>query len=355
MLSLKKLYRPTFLLVALLTLGLLLAACGADEANGPTEGGLPGEGQTIRVAMPTWDTAWFHSWVVFRLTEELGYAVLPPAELDNALFYTSVAEGDIEFWADGWLPLHNSFIEPVMDRIEVAGTLLQAGALQGYLIDKATADAYNITSLDDFKDPEIRALFDADNSGRANLTGCNPGWGCELVIEHHLDAYGLRDHIDHDQGLYSVLMADTVARYRAGESIFFYTWTPNWTIVELVPGVDVVWIEAPFPSLPADQVEFQDATSLSGVLGCVSDPCEMGFPGNDIAIIANREWLAENPAMARLFDLIEVPLLDIAAQNALMIDGEDDLTDIIRHADEWIADNRDLVDGWLAEALAADN
>jgi glycine betaine/proline transport system substrate-binding protein len=79
----------------------------------------------------------------------------------------------------------------------------------------------------------------------------------------------------------------------------------------------------------------------------------MGFPGNDMAIIANGEWLAENPALERLFDLVEIPLLDIAAQNARMIEGEDDLTDIIRHADEWIADNRDTVDGWLAEALAA--
>ncbi|MFD2883893.1 hypothetical protein ACFS4T_19240 [Pseudomonas lini] len=23
------------------------------------------------------------------------------------------------------------------------------------------------------------------------MTGCNPGWGCELIIAHHMKAYGL--------------------------------------------------------------------------------------------------------------------------------------------------------------------
>jgi glycine betaine/proline transport system substrate-binding protein len=324
-----------------------------EPMDEPEETMLPGEGQQLNVAMPTWDTAYFQSWVVFNLVEELGYEVGSPDILDNPLFYTSLAEGDLHFWADGWIPLHNSFLEPVADRVEIAGTIVQAGALQGYLIDKATADEYGITSLEDFRDPEIAALFDTDGNGRANLTGCDPGWGCELVIEHHLDAYDLRDYIEHDQGLYSVLMADTVSRYQAGEPIFFYTWTPNWTIVELVPGEDVVWIQVPFPSLPADQVEFEDATTLEGVMGCVADPCAMGFPGNDMAIVANSAWLSENPAVARLFELVEIPLLDIAEQNALMIDGEDDDADIMRHADEWIEANRDLVNSWLAEAMAA--
>ncbi len=324
-----------------------------EPTEEPVEVALPGEGQRLNVAMPTWDTAYFQSWVVFRLAEELGYEVGSPDILDNPLFYTSVAEGDLDFWADGWVPLHNTFLEPVSDRVEIAGTLVQAGALQGYLIDKATAEEYGITNLEDFRDPEIAALFDTTGNGQANLTGCDPGWGCELVIEHHLDAYDLRDHIEHDQGLYSVLMADTVSRYQAGEPIFFYTWTPNWTIVELVPDEDVVWIEVPFPSLPDDQADFEDATVLDGVLGCVSDPCEMGFPGNDMTIVANSAWLSENPALERLLSLVEIPLLDIAEQNALMIDGEDSDEDILRHADEWIEANRDLVDSWLEEAMAA--
>jgi glycine betaine/proline transport system substrate-binding protein len=325
----------------------------AAEEAAAEEAALPGEGQTLNVGLPTWDTGWFQNWVVFLLAEELGYEISEPNVLENPAFYTSVATGDLDFWSSGWLPLHNTFVEPVADQVAVAGTLVQAGALQGYLIDQATADEYGITNLEDFKDPEIAALFDTDDNGLANLTGCNPGWGCELVIEHHLDVYELRDAIEHDQGTYSALMADTIARYEAGEPIFFYTWTPNWTIVELVPGEDVVWIEVPFPDLPEDQAQFEDATQVAGVDGCVSDPCEMGFPGNDLAIIANQEWLDENPALAELFDSVEIPLLDIASQNARLLEGEDSEEEIIGHAEEWIAENQERVDEWLQEARSA--
>ncbi|WP_432288488.1 glycine betaine ABC transporter substrate-binding protein [Aminobacter sp. BA135] len=39
-----------------------------------------------------------------------------------------------------------------------------------------------------------------DGNGKADLYGCEPGWGCERVIEHQLDAYGLRDTVEEKQG-----------------------------------------------------------------------------------------------------------------------------------------------------------
>ncbi len=40
-------------------------------------------------------------------------------------------------------------------------------------------------------------------------------------------------------------MASALAEYNAGEPIFFYTWSPNWTIFKLKPGKDVVWMNVP--------------------------------------------------------------------------------------------------------------
>jgi glycine betaine/proline transport system substrate-binding protein len=37
-------------------------------------------------------------------------------------------------------------------------------------------------------------------------------------------------------------MADAVARFKEGK-LFFYTWTPNWTVGLLKPGKDVVWLK----------------------------------------------------------------------------------------------------------------
>ena len=98
-------------------------------------------------------------------------------------------------------------------KLEKVGVII-ADALQSYQIDKKTADQYKITNLEQLKNPKIAKLFDSDGDGKANLTGCNPGWGCELVIEHQLDAYKLRDTIEHDQGNYDVLLAATLGRYK---------------------------------------------------------------------------------------------------------------------------------------------
>ena len=89
--------------------------------------------------------------------------------------------------------------------------------------------------------------------GKADLTGCNPGWGCEAVIEHQLTAFKLRDNVTHTQGAYAALMADTIARYRQGHPILYYTWFPYWVGGVLRPGHDVVWLEVPFSSLPGEQ------------------------------------------------------------------------------------------------------
>jgi glycine betaine/proline transport system substrate-binding protein len=316
---------------------------------------MPGEGKSAQPARPTWDTGWFHTAIYMQALEELDYEVEDPQTLDNPIFYQAVAQGDVDFWVDGWFPLHNTYTEQpgFQEAATVLGYVVENGALQGYLIDKKTAEAEGIDNLEDLKNPEVAELFDADGDGKADMVACPPGWGCELVIEHQMDAYELRDTVNTIKAAYPASMADAMARYEQGEPILFYTWTPNWTVALLEPGTDVVWIEVPFPALPPDQEQFADATVVEGVEGCVEDPCEMGWPGNDIRPVANNEFLEENPAVQKLLEVMEIPLDDIFAQNALMYQGEDSEEDIQRHAEEWIENNRDQVDQWLEEARAA--
>ncbi|MER9357571.1 hypothetical protein NKI61_30590 [Mesorhizobium sp. M0514] len=80
------------------------------------------------------------------------------------------------------------------------------------MIDKKTADAHGIKVIEQFADPAIVKLFDADGSGKAALYGCDPGWGCERVIEHQLDAYNLRKTVKHKQGSYTAIIGDAIER-----------------------------------------------------------------------------------------------------------------------------------------------
>jgi len=78
-----------------------------------------------------------------------------------------------------------------------------------------------------------------------------------------------------------------------------------------------------------------------------------GFTPADIRVVANNEFLAANPAAEALFEAVEIPASDIAAQNLEMNDGADTQQDIEQQASDWIEANRDQVNTWLDAARAA--
>ena len=303
----------------------------------------------VRMARPTWDTGWFQAEVYGLLLERLGYRVEGPVTMVNAEFYAAVAAGEVDLWASGWFPLHDSHIEEV-DSVEVVGTQVDDGALQGYFVDAATAEAYGITNLGDLADPAVAGLFDHDGDGRADLVGCEVGWSCAATIDHHLSAYGLTGTVEHVQGDYSPLITETLARHRAGQPVLYYTWTPNWTVGVMVPGRDAVWLEVPFPSLPADQASALGRTAIAGIDGCANDPCQTGWPPNDIRVVANSDFLDANPSVRRLLEQVVIPLEDISAQNVRMVQLGGDPQDIRRHAEEWIEANLAEVTRWIETA-----
>ncbi|HLS68533.1 MAG TPA: glycine betaine/L-proline ABC transporter substrate-binding protein ProX [Kiloniellales bacterium] len=310
---------------------------------------LPGEGVVVKPVFQALLEERFQEYIVLIGLERLGYEIEEPLIVSIPAAHLSVAQGDRTLYVTHWNPLHRQFLEGAgAEQIWQAGvdsgTYTVTGAMQGYLIDKKTADDYGITNLEQFKDPEIASLFDINNDGRADLTGCKPGWGCEAMVDHHLSAYELEDVIEHHKGDYFIQMADTIARYRQGEPIFYYTWTPLWLSGELVPGEDVEWLEVPFTSLPDQDGEVDTL---------LPDGRNLGFEVNEINIVANREFVESNPAAKRFMELVQIPINDISAENLLIQQGEDSLEEIRAHAEQWIEANAETFDGWLAEARAA--
>ncbi len=329
-------FKPLF--AATLGLGLALGA-GPALAND-----MPGKGVEIRPVMAPQLGEFFQHRILFRALSDLGYEIADPQEVEYQTIHLALGGGDGDFTAVHWNELHHNFFE------EAGGTgvmtkvgLLVEGALQGYLIDKASYDG-GITNLGDLKDAAVAAKFDADGDGKADLAGCVPGWGCEKVIEHQLTEFGLRDTVAHNQGAYDAIIADTIARNSAGEPILYYTWTPYWVSGALVPGEDVEWLAVPYTSLPDGQ---EGETSFKGK--------NLGFAVDSIRVIARNDFLAENPAAAKLFEVAKISINDISAQNKLIADGEDDSDDIDKHVDAWIKANQAAYDGWLEAARAAAN
>jgi glycine betaine/proline transport system substrate-binding protein len=260
----------------------------------------------------------------------------------------------VDYWTNGWFPMHNAQTpNDFAEKAQKIGYVVKAGGLQGYLVSKKEVEKFGIKSLDDFKRPEVKEAFDSNGDGKADLTACPPGWGCEKVIGHHLDVYELEDHINPVKAAYEAGMASALGDYKSGKPVFFYTWTPNWTVYKFKPGEDVMWINVPEIKPTEAQAEAEDRMTVAGVDGAVSDPVKLGFVVSDIMVVANKDFLDKNPAAAKFLEVFNLPLSDINAQNTLMNEGQKSEKDIERHAAEWISKNQDKWNGWLDEARKA--
>ena len=297
---------------------------------------------TIRSAYNTgWVEELFQTKVVNIGLEKLGYKVEKPKQIDYPAIYISIGNGDLDYSVVYYQPGHNKFFENAggEEKLEKVGNLTPNGN-SGYQIDKKTADKYNITNIEQLKDSEIAKLFDSDKDGKANLVGCNPGWACELTIDHHLQAYELEDTVEHNRGQYTVLLADAVTRYQKGEPIIYYAYNPHWISAVLKPGEDVVWLEVPFTSLPKSMGNLTEKdTSVDGK--------NLGLPKVYQGIVANKKFLENNPVAKKWFELVEISVADMNAESLRIKNGEDQPEDILRHAQEWVKNNQQQYDSWL--------
>ena len=318
-----------------LTAAALCAHASADK---------PGEGVKVTPIFPSIAEERFRGEVAMEGLRELGYKVQEPKETEYGVMMVALANGDADFTVHLWDKLHDKFYRQAGgDDVMVKAGDIMPGVLQGYLIDKKTAEAHNIKYITDMKKPEIAKLFDTDGDGKADMTGCNPGWGCELVIDHHMKAYDLGKSIKVNQGSYFALMADTITRYKEGKPIFYFTWVPQWIATVLVEDKDVVWLEVPKTDLPDGNNDVD--TMYKGK--------NLGFAVDKVEAVVNKEFAEENPAALKFHSVMQISTADESAQNLRMQQGEKKPADITRHAKEWVAAHRQQFDEWLKAARAA--
>lgn len=321
-------------------LAALIAATALNAAD------LPGKGVKVNAMHSPIVEEKFQTVIMNKALERLGYDVQPIKEVAYAVIYQTIKQSTdpktIDYTAVNWSPLHKSMFEKAggNDKLFREGSYVD-GCAQGYLIDKKTAEKHGIKYINDLDDPKIAKLFDSNGDGKADLAGCNPGWGCEKVIEHQLDAFKLRDNITHNQGEYSAIIAETIAKYKKGEPILYYTWTPYWVSGVLVPGRDTVWLQVTHSAHP------------NGGDTKLPNGANYGFNVNSMKIVASHHVGKNHPAAAKLFEIAKLSVNDVSAENMLVSKGENKTSDVKRHADAWIKSHQETFNGWIEAAKAA--
>ncbi|WP_419927107.1 BMP family ABC transporter substrate-binding protein [Candidatus Poriferisocius sp.] len=384
------------LLAIFLVFGLVAAACGNDDDDEPGAApaeeapaapaeeapaapaeeapadAMPGEGVSVTQARANWTTGYMQAAIYHHLLEELGYEVSEPADLElaPANAYVAMAEGAFDFWVNSWYPNHDPFLNGEMpdgslvnQHVSVVGQQINAGGLEGLLTNKSLVDEHGITTFDQIMNDD--ALFELYESvdpnpgdGVLQVLACIEGWGCKVALDETIELAGYSGRVEQlEAGGYDSLVAEMVSRTESDTPFIGYTWTPSGYVTQLIPGVNVMWL-----AHEADKVHDGStdnpgfAVTAPAALGtdvCTNDPCFLYRNSADIKVTANNDFLVANPAAARLFELVQISVVDVALQNVLYDGGENTTDDVNRHAADWIAANRDAVDAWLAEARAA--
>lgn len=361
---------------------------GGDEAGSDATadagGGTPAPGEGVRITMgrANWSTGYFQSALYRLLLQELGYEVSDPAELElePSSAYVEMAEGRMDFWANGWYPTHFHWLEPelsdgtqVGSHLTIVGEQMIAGGLQGFLVTASFADEFGVYTMDDLN-ADFRALaaFDATDpvpgNGKADIFGCSERWSCEQIIASQI-AFSGWNNLSQVTADYDAMFARAVDAVDDDIPMVAYVWTPSAYFAHLSPGNNVYWMgvdEILDDSNPTG-TEGGEAHSQRGHAGtggyatigsdqCPSAAdhahglCPIGWIANDILVTANVRFLAANPPAAALLEAVRLSVFEVSQANVDQSAGAapEDL------AADWIADNRAKVNVWLSAARAAD-
>lgn len=283
----------------------------------------------------------FQTLLVIKALQKLGYKVKPPKTVTYEQAHAMIAKGEGTFFAAHWDPLHRKFYDQYGgDKVFWRANNYIPKALQGYLIDRNTANRYHIKNLEQLKNPEIAKLFDHNNDGKAELVGCNKGWGCDAMITHHIQEYKLTNTVQILSSDYNKSMQTVLQRYREGKPVLFYTWTPNWVSHELRPGKDVIWLQVPYMALSDQDLMKRKAPKGKS----------HGFPTNYIRILANRSMIQKHPMLLHLFHSMHLTTKEISKQNKEIFDGRGSPADIDAFTDNWINEHRRIFTSWINHA-----
>ncbi|HHY6926594.1 glycine betaine/L-proline ABC transporter substrate-binding protein ProX [Burkholderia ambifaria] len=338
----------------------LAAACGAAALAAVMMAGvpafaqnMPGKGKTIRYSQgDSFGGNYVATQIVMAAMKRLGYEV-KLTTMNTTLFFQAVAQGDEDLATDVNFPQRELAFRAVEKDAQIVGSgMIVGGGINGYLIDKKTADAYKITNLAQLKDPKLAALFGSD--GKAQLISCDPGWSCGDVVDYQLKKFGLQDTVRAVRGKYEALMVDTVARIKQGKPAFFYAWSPSWTVSSLVPGKDVVWLPTPEAALPPNMTN-SGSPLVRGVKGCAgdADPCRMAMASWNWGAVGNRGFIAANPAIRSLIEQIKFPSTTWSSWEYAISKNGGTQALITQLAGDWMTGNKAQLDQWITVASQA--
>ncbi|SDJ06856.1 glycine betaine ABC transporter substrate-binding protein [Natribacillus halophilus] len=276
---------------------LVLAACGDDSgAAGDESNESNGENGEIELTYVAWESEVASNNVIGLVLEEAGYDV-NLNQVEQAVMWQSVAQGDADGHVAGWLPS-----DMATDYERYGDEVVDLGPnLEGNRTGLAVPDYMDVTSIEDIH---------SDNFDE--IVGIDAGAGVVDSTEQAIETY---DNIDIPLQTSSdaAMTAELGQAIEDEEPVVVTAWEPHWKFNTY----DIRFLEDP-------EGIYEEEEEIRTV---VREGLEEDEP-EAYQILDNFYWEADD-------------------MNEVMLDISENEMEPEEAAQNWIDNNRDMVDEWL--------
>ncbi|MFJ8231068.1 ABC transporter permease/substrate binding protein [Streptomyces sp. NPDC094448] len=203
--------------LALVAGGMNVFGGSGTGANTVTGAANVGKGKKLTMGYIPWDEAVASTYLWKELLERRGFEV-EAGQLETGALYTGLANGQIDFQTDSWLPVtHASYWKKYGDRLE------DLGAWYGPTSLELAVPSYvkGIDSLDDLKGK--------GGTFKGRIIGIEPSAGMMgLLKEKVLGGYGLDGEYRVVDGSTPGMLAELKRAYAKKEPVVVTLWSPHW-------------------------------------------------------------------------------------------------------------------------------
>ncbi|MFD9910777.1 ABC transporter permease/substrate binding protein [Streptomyces sp. NPDC059063] len=212
--------RPVVAMVGVVVLALVaggMGLFGGSDSESVADGKNVGQGKELKIGYIPWDEGIASTFLWKEVLEQRGYKVTT-SQLEAGPLYTSLAQGDIDFQTDAWLPTtHASYWKKYGKDLEDMGPWFGPTSLE------LTVPSYmkDVNSLEDLKGK--------GGTFKGRITGIESSAGMMgLLKDKVLGAYGLDKEYKVLDGSTPAMLSELKAAYAKKEPIVVTLWSPHW-------------------------------------------------------------------------------------------------------------------------------
>ncbi|MEU8979734.1 ABC transporter permease/substrate binding protein [Streptomyces sp. NPDC048309] len=213
--------RPVVAMVGVVVLALVAGGMGIFGGTGSTstaaDGENVGQGKKVTIGYIPWDEGVASTFLWKEILEQRGFQV-DAKQFDAGPLYTSLAQGDIDFETDSWLPTtHEQYWKKYGKQLDDLGSWYGPTSLE------LTVPSYmkDVNSLDDLKGKA--ATFGG------KITGIESSAGMMSMLKSKvLPAYGLDKEYKVVDSSTPAMLAELKRAYAKKEPIVVTLWSPHW-------------------------------------------------------------------------------------------------------------------------------